>query len=66
MSVSPSLSTKSSNSATKFATPISSHKGIKLVVTPESDFELGQDILYTDGEGNQERVAHKGATPDGL
>ena len=32
---------------------------------PDSDFVLGQDILYTDDVGNQERVVYKGATPDG-
>ncbi len=49
-----------------FTTPMPSHEEAKLVVTPKSDFELGQDVLYTDGAGNQERVVHKGATPDGL
>jgi hypothetical protein len=49
-----------------FTTPMPSHKGAILVVTPESDFELGQDVLYTNGAGNQERVVYEGATPDGL
>jgi hypothetical protein len=49
-----------------FTTPMSFHKGAKSVVTPESDFELGQDVLYTSGAGNQERVVYEGATPDGL
>ncbi len=41
-------------------------KGAKSAVTPDSDFELGQDVLYTDSAGNQERAVYKGATPDGL
>jgi hypothetical protein len=49
-----------------FTTPMPSHKGAKSVVTPKSDFELGQDVLYTNGAGNQERVVYEGATPDGL
>ncbi len=35
------------------------------VVTPDSDFALGQDVLYTDDCGNQERLVYEGATPDG-
>jgi hypothetical protein len=46
------------------ATPLHSCKGVPQAVTPDTDFVLGQDVLYTDGEGNQERVVYKGATPD--
>ncbi len=46
-------------------TPLRSCKGAPQAVTPDTDFVLGQDVLYTDGEGNQERVVYKGATPDG-
>jgi hypothetical protein len=35
-------------------------------VTPDTDFTLGQDVLYTDGTGSQSRMVYKGATPDGL
>ena len=35
-------------------------------VTPNTDFQLGQDILFTDGKGSQARVVCEGATPDGL
>jgi hypothetical protein len=35
-------------------------------VTPDTDFTLGQDIMYTDGKGSQARMVYKGATPDGL
>ena len=35
-------------------------------VTPNTDFQLGQDVLFTDGKGSQARVVYKGATPDGL
>ncbi len=41
-------------------------KGVKLVVKPKSDFELGQDVLYINSAGSQEKVVYKGATPDGL
>ncbi len=34
-------------------------------VTLDMDFVLGQDVLHTDEEGNQEMVVYKGATPDG-
>jgi hypothetical protein len=40
-------------------------EGAPQAVIPDADFVLGQDVLYTDGEGNQERVVYKGATPDG-
>ena len=46
-------------------TPLRSRKGASQVVTPDSDFVLGQDVLYTDDVGNQERVVYEGATPDG-
>ena len=46
-------------------TPLRSREGASQVVMPDSDFVLGQDILYTDDVGNQERVVYKGATPDG-
>jgi hypothetical protein len=29
------------------------------------DFVLGQNVLYADGEGNQEKAVYKEATPDG-
>ena len=35
-------------------------------VTPDTDFTLGQDVLYTDGSGSQSRMVYEGATPDGL
>jgi hypothetical protein len=35
-------------------------------VTPDIDFTLGQDVLYTDGSSSQSRMVYKGATPDGL
>ena len=35
-------------------------------VTPDTDFTLGQDILYTDGSGSQSRMVYEEATPDGL
>jgi hypothetical protein len=47
------------------ATPLCSCEGAPQEVTPDTDFVLGQDVLYTDGEGNQERVVYKGAMPDG-
>jgi hypothetical protein len=47
------------------STPLCSCKQAPQAVTLDTDFVLGQDILYTDGEGNQERVVYKGATPDG-
>jgi hypothetical protein len=47
------------------ATPLRSHKGSPQAVTPDADFFLGQDVLYTDGEDNHERVVYEGATPDG-
>jgi hypothetical protein len=33
---------------------------------PDTDFSLGQDVMYTDGVGSQSRIVYKGATPDGL
>jgi hypothetical protein len=57
---------KPDKSLPTFTTPMPSHEGAKLVVTPKSDFELGQNALYTNIAGNQERVVYKGATPDGL
>jgi hypothetical protein len=47
------------------STPLCSRKGAPQVVTLDTDFVLGQDVFYTDGEGNQERVVYKGAMPDG-
>ncbi len=47
-------------------TPLRSREGVSQMVTPDSDFVLGQDVLYTDDIGNQERVVYEGATPDGL
>jgi hypothetical protein len=35
-------------------------------VTSDTDFILGQDVLYTDGTGLQSRMVYEGATPDGL
>ena len=35
-------------------------------ITPDTDFVLGQDVLYTDGAGTQSRMVYEGATPDGL
>ena len=35
-------------------------------VTPDNNFILGQDVLYTDGTGSQSRMVYEGATPDGL
>ncbi len=49
-----------------FTTQMPSHEGATSVVTPKSDFQFGQDVLYNDGAGNQERVVYKGTTPDGL
>jgi hypothetical protein len=49
-----------------FTTPMPTCKGAKSVVTHESDFELSQDVLYTEGACNQERAVYQGATPDGL
>ncbi len=40
-------------------------KGAAQAVTLDMDFVLGQDVLYTDGKGNQERAVYKGATLDG-
>jgi hypothetical protein len=57
---------KPDKSLPTFTTPMPSHKGAKLVVTPESDFELVQDGLYTNGAGSEERVVYEGAIPDGL
>ena len=36
------------------------------MVTPDTDFQLGQDVLFTDGKGSQARVVYKGAMLDGL
>jgi hypothetical protein len=47
------------------STPLHFRKGAPQAVTPDMDFVLGQDVFYTDGEGNQERRVYKGATPDG-
>jgi hypothetical protein len=47
------------------STPLCSREGAPQAVTPDTDFILLQDILYTDGEGNQEMVVYEGATPDG-
>jgi hypothetical protein len=38
----------------------------KTTVTPNTDFQLGQDVLFTDGKGSQARVVYEGAMPDGL
>ena len=35
-------------------------------ITPDTDFVLGKDVLYTDGAGTQSRMVYEGATPDGL
>jgi hypothetical protein len=47
------------------STPLHSREGATQAVTLDMDFVLGQDVLYTDGKGNQERLVYKGATPDG-
>ena len=49
----------------KPATPLRSRTVIA-PVTPDTDFTLGQDIMYTDGAGLQSRMVYEGATPDGL
>ena len=33
---------------------------------PDTDFTLGQDVMYMDGKGLQARMVYKGAMPDGL
>ncbi len=43
-------------------THLRSHERAPQAVTPVMDFILGQDVLYTDGQGNQEQVVYKGAT----
>jgi hypothetical protein len=35
-------------------------------VTPDTDFTLGQDIMYRNGKGLQARMVYEGAMPDGL
>jgi hypothetical protein len=47
------------------STLLCSRKGASQAVTPDTDFVLGHDVFYTDGEGNQERVVYEGAMPDG-
>ncbi len=47
------------------STSLCSCEGAPPAVTPDKDFVLGQDVLYTDGEGNQERVVYDGAMPYG-
>ena len=37
-----------------------------MMVNPDTNFQLGQDVLFTDGKGSQARVVYEGATPDGL
>ena len=49
----------------KVESSLCSCKGAPQAVTPDADFVFGQDVLYMDWEGNQERVVYKGATPDG-
>jgi hypothetical protein len=34
-------------------------------IMPDRNFSLGQDVLFLDGEGVQEQMVYKGATPDG-
>ncbi len=46
-------------------TPLHSSEGAPQAVTQDMDFVLGQDVLYSDGEGNQEKLVYEGATPDG-
>jgi hypothetical protein len=47
------------------STLLCSCEGATHAVTLDTNFVLGQDVLYTDGTGNQERVVYKGAMPDG-
>jgi len=35
-------------------------------VTPDTDFTLGQDVLYADGSGLESRMVYEGATADGF
>jgi len=35
-------------------------------VTTDTEFTLGQDVMYTDGKGLQAKMVNEGATPDGL
>jgi hypothetical protein len=45
--------------------PLRSREGAQQAVKPDTDFVLGQDVLYMDGEDNQKHMVYKGATPDG-
>ncbi len=54
---------KPDKSLPTFPTPMPSHKGAKLVVTLESDFELGQDVLYTNGAGKLSKSSLWGSHP---
>ncbi|KAL7526547.1 hypothetical protein ACHAXR_003319, partial [Thalassiosira sp. AJA248-18] len=35
------------------------------LVTPSTDFELGSDLIYKSGDGDNETVVYEGASPDG-
>ena len=49
----------------KTTTPLHSRADF-VPVTTDTEFTLGQDVMYTDGKGLQAKMVNEGATPDGL
>ncbi len=44
-------------------TPLRSRADV-VPVMPDTDFTLGQDVMYMDGKGLQARMVYKGAMPE--